>query len=75
MWVATRQNVHETWSAPENLGPPVSTEFNEVTPSLSHNGRPLLFASNRPGGFGSQDIWMSLTEIRRALPMFWKCPP
>jgi len=38
----------------------VSTEFNEVTPSLSHNGRPLLFASNRPGGFGRQDIWMSL---------------
>jgi hypothetical protein len=59
IWVSTRPTVHEPWSTPENVGPPVNTGFNDVRPSLSHSGRTLLFDSNRPGGEGDQDIWMS----------------
>ena len=31
----------------------------ESTPSLSPDKRDLYFSSNRPGGFGGKDIWVS----------------
>ena len=60
IWVSTRRNAHEPWSTPENVGPPVNTAVNDVRPNLSRSGRTLLFDSNRPGGLGDQDIWMSI---------------
>jgi hypothetical protein len=59
LWVSTRPNVNDAWSAPENVGPPLSTTFNDLQPALSHDGRTLVFASNRPGGSGGSDLWMS----------------
>ena len=47
------------WSAAENLGEPVNSEFWESAPSLSPDKRDLYFASNRPGGFGGIDIYVS----------------
>ena len=47
------------WSAPENLGEPVNTEFWESAPSLSPDKREMYFSSNRPGGFGGKDIYVS----------------
>lgn len=60
LWVSTRRSPHDTWSTPRNLGPLVNTDFAEERPHLSHDGRTLLFDSNRPdGSLGGQDIWMS----------------
>jgi len=65
LWRSTRRSAHDPWSPPENVGTPINTSFGEVTPSLSHDGRTLVFASNRPGstpnasGAPSFDIWMS----------------
>lgn len=47
------------WSEPVNLGPTVNTGANEVNPTLSPDGLSLYFASNRTGGLGAQDIWVS----------------
>ncbi|MDR2038308.1 MAG: OmpA family protein [Bacteroidales bacterium] len=47
------------WTRPQNLGPPVNTSAKETQPSISADGRTLYFASNRKGGKGGQDIWMS----------------
>ncbi|MBX2920824.1 MAG: OmpA family protein [Chitinophagaceae bacterium] len=47
------------WSKPENLGESVNTEFWESAPSLSPDKRELYFSSNRPGGFGGKDIYVS----------------
>ncbi|MBN8575914.1 MAG: OmpA family protein [Cytophagales bacterium] len=48
------------WSEPIHLGNLVNTEFQEMSPSLSRDGRQLFFASNgRRGGSGSFDIYMS----------------
>lgn len=47
------------WSEPQNLGYNVNTEFWESTPSLSPDKRDLYFSSNRPGGYGGMDIWVS----------------
>jgi hypothetical protein len=52
------------WSAPVNLGAGVNSAFEDFLPELSKNGRSLYFASNRPGPFGGEDLWVS----RRAGP-------
>jgi outer membrane protein OmpA-like peptidoglycan-associated protein len=45
------------WSEPQNLGPGVNTESWDSQPSFSSDGKTLYFASKRPGGKGSSDIW------------------
>lgn len=55
---STRQSVHEPWSTPEHLAG-LSSAFNDRHPSLSSDARTLIFASNRPGGFGLDDLWMA----------------
>ncbi len=47
------------WSSPENLGEPVNSEFWESSPCLSPDKRELYFSSNRPGGYGGKDIYVS----------------
>jgi tetratricopeptide (TPR) repeat protein len=47
------------WSIPLNLGAGLNSRYSEKHPSISADGRKLYFASNRPGGLGSYDIWMS----------------
>jgi len=60
IWVSTRRSVNDPWSPPVNWGgPPFNTTDDELQPDLSHDGRTLLFTSSRPGGSGSNDIWMS----------------
>lgn len=47
------------WSEPINLGMPVNSKAWESQPSLSADGRTLYFVSDRGGGYGKRDIWMS----------------
>lgn len=51
--------VGDEWSRPENLGPNVNTADWESQPSLSADGRTLYFVSDRRGGYGRRDIWVS----------------
>jgi outer membrane protein OmpA-like peptidoglycan-associated protein/tetratricopeptide (TPR) repeat protein len=48
----------EGWSTPDNLGRNFNTEFWESAPSLSPDKRDLYFTSNRPGGYGGNDIYV-----------------
>ncbi len=59
LWTSTRDNVHAPWTAPVNVGAPVNTAANDMQPSLTGDGRTLLFTSDRPGGLGSNDLWIS----------------
>lgn len=56
---STRRSVHEPWSAPVYLDPPLNTASNDMQPTLSTDRRTLLFASNRPGGFGGNDLYVA----------------
>lgn len=47
------------WSAPERLGPNINTKYWEGSCSLSGDGQLLYFASDRPGGIGGRDIYVS----------------
>jgi outer membrane protein OmpA-like peptidoglycan-associated protein len=49
----------ETWTSPVNLGPNVNTGEWESQPSLSADGRTLYFVSDRRGGLGKRDIYVS----------------
>ena len=47
------------WSEPKNLGKQINTTFQELSPSLSADGKYLFFASNGRKGYGSFDIYYS----------------
>lgn len=59
LYVATRGSLAEPWSAPVNLGSNVNSAASETRPSLSWDGTTLYFGSNRPGGEGSTDIYVT----------------
>ena len=48
-----------SWSKPRNLGPNINTSAWESQPSLSIDGKTLYFVSDRKGGHGGMDIWVS----------------
>ncbi|MBC3540281.1 OmpA family protein [Rufibacter sp. H-1] len=47
------------WSKPKNMGRNVNTSSWDSQPSLSADGRTIYFASNRKGGQGGEDLWMT----------------
>ena len=49
----------DEWNDPENMGTMINSRSWESQPSLSADGNILYFVSDRSGGFGKRDIWMS----------------
>jgi len=47
------------WSDSYNLGPIINSKSWESQPCISADGNTLFFTSNRYGGYGGADIWMS----------------
>ena len=58
IWAATRRNGNQPWSDIVNLGSPVNTAVAETRPSLSRDGRQLLFG-RAPGPEGMSDIYVT----------------
>jgi hypothetical protein len=59
LYMATRETTDDPWSAGVNLGPTVNTPQNEAYPSISADGLLLYFSSDRPGGSGDCDLWVT----------------
>jgi hypothetical protein len=67
LYVTRRNHRWEPWPAPENLGAIVNTASQEFSASLSPDGRTLYFASDRPNGFGTFDLYASTrSRLRRS---------
>ncbi|MEP7219960.1 MAG: OmpA family protein [Bacteroidota bacterium] len=47
------------WQNIRNLGPEINSSYWDSQPALTPDGRTLYFASDRPGGMGGADIYMS----------------
>ena len=47
------------WTAPENLGPEINTEFDEMSPFIHFDDHTLYFSSNRPEGMGGMDLFVA----------------
>jgi WD40 repeat protein len=62
IYVSQRETRDGEWGPPVNLGPIINTTANEMVPAFSRDGHLLFFASNRLGGFGGVDIWVSRRE-------------
>jgi Tol biopolymer transport system component len=58
IFVSHREKRSDPWGVPVSLTP-INTSANERVPAFSHDGRTMFFASDRAGGFGSTDVWMS----------------
>ncbi len=59
LWMTTRPTKNDLWTTPVNLGPTVNTSGFEVTPEVSADGLELYFESDRPGGYGLDDLYVS----------------
>ncbi len=47
------------WKRGSNLGSPVNGGSWDCQPAISGDGHTLIFSSNRAGGFGGKDLWIS----------------
>ncbi|MHC4431931.1 MAG: protein kinase domain-containing protein, partial [Planctomycetota bacterium] len=59
IWVTTRATKNDNWGTPVNLGPTVNSSAWDGTPAISADGMTLFLCSNRPGGYGSLDLWVT----------------
>ena len=46
------------WSEPVHFNE-INSNFNDKMPAVSPDGNTILFSSDRPGGFGKYDLWVS----------------
>jgi hypothetical protein len=62
----SRPSVSDPWGEPVNLGPIVTMNgsSDNYNAALSSDGRMLFFNSNRPGGQGGYDLWLTRRATR-----------
>jgi hypothetical protein len=64
IWVSTRETTQDAWSTPVNVGSTINTAAAEGGPALSCDGTTMYFYSDRPGGYGGRDLYVSTrTEL------------
>jgi len=79
IWVVKRASESEPWGVPQRLGPEINIAgINriEAMPFVTIDGHYLYFNSNRPGGFGGNDIYVSRRQNKREDfgPWGWQQP-
>jgi len=62
MYVSHRENVNEPWGKPSLLPESVNSIYNDHSAAQSSDGHYLFFASDRPGGCGDLDLYVSYRE-------------
>lgn len=53
----SRRQPNGAWGTPVNLGYPINTHHEENSLLVSSDGKVAFFASDRPGGYGSLDLY------------------
>jgi WD40-like Beta Propeller Repeat len=65
IWVSTRASRDAPWGAPVNVGAPVNSAANDFCPTISRDGHLFYFVSNRAGGCGGDDIYVTRLRVQR----------
>jgi hypothetical protein len=73
IYVSHRDSVYDAWGPLENLGPRINGEGNEMCPTVTLDGHRLFFVSDRPGGHGKQDLYVSRRHNQRD-DFGWQAP-
>jgi len=71
LWKRTRLSTDDPWGPPVNMGLTVNSPAAEVAPCISQDGQILIFSSNRSGGCGDYDLWIS---TRPDIESDWAAP-
>ena len=77
IWVSRRSTKDDEWGEPVELGPTVNTG-GAGSASVTGDGLELYFVSNRTGGYGQSDIWVSKRQSKNSpwgLPENLGSPP
>ncbi len=53
------KKVYDEWEEPKSLGEPINTQYKEVSAFETTDGNKLFISSDRPGGIGITDIYVS----------------
>jgi hypothetical protein len=59
IWSAARESISNEWSTPVNLGATVNSPTDDTDPSISVDLLSLFFRSERSGGFGGSDLYVT----------------
>ncbi|HEU4747512.1 MAG TPA: hypothetical protein VFS56_03360 [Gemmatimonadaceae bacterium] len=59
IWVSERASPDRPWELAQPLGSVINTDRTEFAPEISVDGHRMFFNSNRTGGFGGQDLYVS----------------
>lgn len=59
IWVSRRASVDDPWGEPVNVGAPINSAYNDFCPMPARDGHEFFFVSNRPGGCGGDDIYVT----------------
>ena len=65
IWVSQRAGLDDPWGPPVNLGPNVNSSSNDGAPTFSPDGHEMYFHSNRPGGCGLADLYVTRRRDKR----------
>lgn len=52
------ENINQTWMKPRRMDKPFNSEGNETGFTMNSEGTIAVFSSDRPGGFGGQDLYL-----------------
>lgn len=51
---------NDEWTMPKSVGSTINMEdYDQISPFLASDGATMYFSSDRPGGHGEHDIWMT----------------
>ena len=74
IWLSSRETASMPWSTPRRLSAAVNTEFDDLSPEFSADGRTVFLNSDRSGGHGDHDIWLTTALPAEAYTRFSETP-